>query len=74
MMKKAMVEAWEAGVCRVLGPYLVTVHDELGTSVPRTKEGDDAGKELVRIMENCVKLRVPVLAESDRGDDWGACS
>lgn len=74
LTKKSMVDADEAGVLDVLGPFLVTVHDELGSSVPRTKEGDEAGRELTRIMENAIKLNVPVLVESDRGDDWGACS
>jgi len=73
IIKKAMVDARKAGVNRVIGPLKVTVHDELGSSVPRTLEGDAAGKELTRIMERAVELRVPVLVESARGPDWGSC-
>lgn len=73
IMKKSMVDAWNAGICKVIGPYKVTVHDELGSSIPRTKAGDEAGKELVRMMENAVVLKVPVLVESERGANWGEC-
>ena len=71
--KKSMVDGWEAGICDVIGPYKITVHDELGSSIPKTKRGDEAGRELVRIMEQAVTLRVPVLVESERGKDWGEC-
>jgi len=74
IMKKAMVDGWEAGICDVLGPYLITIYDELDTSNPQTKIGDEAGKELTRIMERAVQLRVPVVVDSDRGDTWGDCS
>jgi DNA polymerase I-like protein with 3'-5' exonuclease and polymerase domains len=74
LTKKAMVDADEAGILNVIGPFLVTVHDELGSSIARTKIADEAGRELTRIMENAIKLKVPVLVESDRGADWGACS
>jgi DNA polymerase I-like protein with 3'-5' exonuclease and polymerase domains len=73
--KKAMVDADAAGLLAddLLGPFLLTVHDELGSSVPRTSAGDEAGRELTRVMERAVKLRVPVLVESERGPNWGAC-
>lgn len=70
VMKKWMVDAHEAGVTAVLGPYLITVHDELGTSVPRTREGDEAGKELKRVGESVFKLRVPLMVESERAECW----
>jgi DNA polymerase I-like protein with 3'-5' exonuclease and polymerase domains len=70
-MKCAMVNAWEAGVCDVIGPFLITVHDELDNSVPRTKEGREAVMELKRHMENAIKLKVPVIAEMEQGPDWG---
>jgi DNA polymerase-1 len=75
LIKKAMVDGHEAGVTAkdALGPYLLTIYDELDTSVPPTKKGDEAGKELSRIMENAIKLSVPVLVETDRGDNWGEC-
>lgn len=74
LTKLSMVLAAEAGILDVLGPFLVTVHDELGSSIPPTKAGDEAGRELTRIMQNAMTLKVPVLVESDRGEDWGACS
>ena len=72
--KKAMVDAWEAGVNDVVGPMLITVHDEADYSVPRTKEGAEAIDEAQRLMENAVKLNVPVYAEAKRGANWGETS
>ncbi len=74
IMKFAMRDAWRAGLCEpgALGAFLLTVHDELGSSVPRTKRGDEAGRELKRLMENVVRLKVPIVAESERGPNWGA--
>lgn len=72
-MKKAMVDIWESGVCDVIGAPLVTVHDELGVSVPDTQTGRDAWKEATRIMENAIELKVPVIAEAELGPNWGAC-
>ena len=66
-----MVDAHEAGVTRALGPILVTVHDENGWSVPRTKEGTDAAAEARRIMEECVPLKIPVMCKVERGPNWG---
>jgi DNA polymerase I-like protein with 3'-5' exonuclease and polymerase domains len=75
VVKKWMVDAEEAGVTAdgALGPLLVTVHDELGSSVPRTKRGDEAGRELKRLGEVAVKLKVPMIVDSERGESWGDC-
>lgn len=70
IMKQAMVDAYEAGVFNTLHPHL-TVHDEMDSSMPKTKEGQDAGKELKRIMETCVELRVPIRADAEIGPNWG---
>jgi DNA polymerase I-like protein with 3'-5' exonuclease and polymerase domains len=70
LMKKAMVDAYEAGLFNTLKPHL-TVHDELDVSVPRSKEGKEAIKELQNLMETCVKIRVPILAELETGPNWG---
>lgn len=74
-IKKAMVDAWKAGVFRpdALGAPLVTVYDEMDTSVPRTARGDEAGKEMTNCIKNAITLKVPVLVESDRGANWGEC-
>ncbi len=69
MMKKSMVESWKAGVYDVLTP-LITVHDEMNASVPQTKEGAEAQKELKHIMETCLPIRVPVRVEGGQGPNW----
>lgn len=70
IMKKAMVDAYEKGIFNTLIPH-ITVHDELDCSMPRTKEGQEAGKELKYTMENCIKLRVPIKADAEIGSNWG---
>lgn len=72
IMKKAMVDIWESGICSVLGSPLLTVHDELNWTVPRTSEATEAHNHALEIMENCVDLRVPLKVTSGKGDDWGA--
>ena len=73
-MKAWIVAAWKAGVHRVLGPLLTTVHDEGNNSVPRTKEGREAADEFRRCGETCIPgLRVPILIKSKSGPSWGAC-
>lgn len=74
VMKAAMVMAQEAGLTRVLGPHLATVHDELGQSVPRTREAREAVAELVNVMETCVPLSVPLVVKVERGPSWGECA
>lgn len=70
IMKAAMVQIWESGVCDVIGAPLLTVHDELDSSVPRTAEGRDAKAEIKRIMENTVKLKVPLKVDEEVGPNW----
>jgi len=70
LMKKAMSDAWKEGVFNVLIPH-ITVHDELDCSVPKTKEGKEAVQHLKYVMENCVELRVPVIADCEMGPNWG---
>ena len=71
LMKKAMVEMWEAGLFNdgLLVPHL-TVHDEFNSSVPDTKEGTEAFNEMRHIMETTLKLDVPVLADGTMGGNW----
>jgi DNA polymerase I-like protein with 3'-5' exonuclease and polymerase domains len=75
LMKKGMVDAWEAGVFAddALGPPHVTVHDELGNSVPATARGEEAAVELKHYLETAIELRVPVLVSTKRGANWGDC-
>lgn len=70
IMKKAMVDVWESGVCNTIKMYL-TVHDELDYGCPRTREGVEAAKETQYLMENAVKLKIPLLADPEIGPNWG---
>ncbi len=72
-MKKAMRDVWRSGACDVLGAPRLTVHDELGFSAPETPEADEAIAEVRHIMETCVEMRVPVVAEVEVGRSWGEC-
>lgn len=69
-MKKGMHDAYKAGIFNVLIPHL-TVHDELDFSKPRTKIGDEATIELKHIMENTIKLKVPIKVDMEIGPNWG---
>ena len=73
LMKKAMVDVWNSGVCDILGPPLLTIHDELDVSKPKTKAGDEAFKEMVHLMEYAIKFKVPVLVDAQIGANWGEC-
>lgn len=70
VMKKSMVDAYEAGIFNTLIPHL-TVHDELDYSIPMTKEGEEAVKELKYISENCIKFKVPLVFDIEQGPNWG---
>lgn len=72
VMKKAMVDCLEVGVFETLAPH-ITVHDELDVSVPRTKEGTEAFKEMCYTMQDAVKFKVPLLVEAELGQNWGYC-
>jgi DNA polymerase I-like protein with 3'-5' exonuclease and polymerase domains len=76
IMKKSMVDAKEAGLLEPasLGALLITIYDELNVSVPPTRIGDEAGKELTRLMERVVELKVPIYVTSKRGANWGEVS
>lgn len=71
LMKEAMRQRARSGVDRIIGVPLLTCHDELGDSVGRTKAQREAANEVKHIMENCMKLRVPVIAEQSFGSNWG---
>ncbi|MDH5664703.1 MAG: DNA polymerase [Nitrosopumilus sp.] len=71
ILKMAMVNIYESGVCDVLGAPLLTVHDELIFSMPQNKAGKDAIQEVKYIMENAVNLSVPLKVDIAEGDNWG---
>lgn len=72
LMKKSMVMAYEQGLFKILTPH-ITVHDELGVSVPKTVEGRQAFEQLIHVMENAMKLHVPILASAKTGANWNEC-
>lgn len=69
IMKKAMVDSYNKGLFKVLMPH-ITVHDEIDVSVPDSKEAQEALAELKYTMENCVKLRVPLIADCHVAHNW----
>ncbi len=73
IMKKAMLDIWESGVCDVIGAPHLTVHDELDGSVDaHSSLHMEAYEHVKHIMENCVTLKVPLLAEGGLGLNWGS--
>ena len=62
MTKLAMLGLWEEGIV----PHL-QVHDEVDISIENTLQG----RKIVEIMENCVKLSVPLLVDMEVGPSWG---
>lgn len=72
IMKRAMVMIWRSGVCDVIGVPHLTVHDELDWSDMMTAACEEAFREVKNILETCVQLRVPLLAEEGTGANWGA--
>ena len=62
--KLAMVKADESGF-----PLHLQVHDELNLCVHPDYVHEI--KELVHIMENCIKLEVPSKVDCGLGEDWG---
>ena len=73
IMKRSMVTIWQAGICDVLGAPLLTVHDELLWSAPRTPAAKEALREVRDIMENTVKLKVPTPVAMEVGTTWHNC-
>lgn len=76
VMKKGMVDAWEAGLFDEdqCGVPILTVHDELDFE----DYGDEDARcwgDLKHVLENCMadKLRVPMIVSTSHGQSWGAC-
>lgn len=69
IMKKAMVDAYQAGIFETLVPHM-TVHDEMDVSYVDNAEGNEALKELTNIMETAVPLDVPVKVDCHTGANW----
>lgn len=71
IMKKAMVDAFEAGLFAedACGVPILTVHDELDFEDFGDPEAA-CWDELRRVMENCVNARVPIRVDDGVGPTW----
>ena len=72
LLKKALVEAWDKGVFKVLKLH-AQVHDEIVFSIPQTEEGYKACKTLYECMVNAYQLKIPLGVDTEIGCDWGHC-
>jgi DNA polymerase-1 len=71
IMKKAMVDIWESGVCDDLGGVpCLTVHDELDGELPPGRVAKAALMEMKRMMEQVVELSVPLKVDLGIGANW----
>ncbi len=72
LMKLAMVRIWESGVFDEGNDItcVLTVHDELNGSFVPSARGKAALAEVKNIMENCMKLHIPVLTSGSTGHNW----
>jgi DNA polymerase I-like protein with 3'-5' exonuclease and polymerase domains len=70
IMKKSMADCYKAGIFDVCPAHL-TVHDEIDVSVPKTKVAREAFKEMKRLMEAVIKLKVPLTVDASLGKNWG---
>lgn len=73
MIKAGMLQCYKQGIFDVIGVPKLQVHDELDFSVQDFSYEQEQGyREMQRIMENAIPLRIPVLVDSGRGANWGA--
>jgi DNA polymerase I-like protein with 3'-5' exonuclease and polymerase domains len=71
VLKKAMVDIWQSGVCAEIGVPALTVHDELCGSFPDTPAGREAVRHVQHLMEHAVELAVPLKVDAGTGASWG---
>lgn len=69
IIKKVMVDIYESGLLEEGVKMHLTVHDELDFSMPNGR--DDLAREVVNLMENAVKLKVPLKVDEEIGPSWG---
>lgn len=70
IIKEVMVQIFESGLLNQGAAMHLTVHDELDFSIDKG-ERETVGKQLVEIMENGVKLKVPLKVDNEVGPSWG---
>lgn len=70
-LKAGMVAIYESGVLdRLGGPPALNVHDELDGSCNFPEHKEEL-REMKRIMENVLTLRVPLVVDYEIGTNWG---
>lgn len=72
LLKKGLVDAWEAGVFKVLKLH-AQIHDEIVFSIPKTREGYEACVKLYECMSHAYDLKIPIGVDTEIGPDWGHC-
>lgn len=72
VMKKAMVDIYQSGVCAVVGVPMLTVHDELDFSANQSSEHIEAMREVKHLMETAFVVKVPLVVDVERGSSWGS--
>lgn len=71
-LKYSLWRCLKDGVFDVLGYPKLSVHDQnLRSIIDYSKEQEEAGEHYHYLMENALKLRVPVVFEIERGPNWG---
>lgn len=72
IMKSGMRALWQSGVLDYTGVPHVTVHDELGFSrMDDSPIVQQAFEYTQYVLENTIKLRVPLLVDRSEGPNWG---
>jgi DNA polymerase I-like protein with 3'-5' exonuclease and polymerase domains len=69
ILKVAMLRCWKLGIYSYTGVPRLIVHDEKDFSDPGNT--DEAFAAIKYEMEHAIALRVPVIAEEERGPNWG---
>lgn len=72
--KAAMLQMWRSGVLDYVGVPRLQVHDEFGWSqIDDTPAMVEAFKYVQHVMETCVPMNVPIVAEGSTGKSWKEC-
>lgn len=71
LIKATMLRCWEDGIFNATGVPRLTVHDEVNFSDPGTREAHEGFQEMNYVMENTMKLRVPIVMDGEYGANWG---
>ena len=71
VMKKAMVDIHQSGVCDVIGVPMLTVHDELDFSADGSAAHQEALREVKHLMETAFTVKVPLIVDVEMGPSWG---